>query len=283
MAEEKTYVFGNDGGNIASLAPLLSSMNNIPTLMASMMNNGGFGGGNGAWWILILLWALGGNGWNNRGNTDAILSTLNNDTGREMILSAINGNSTAISQLASTLNCNVNALQGAIGQVQMSIQSVGNQVGLSSQQVINAIQSGNCQIANQLAQCCCDVRNTITSQGYENRIATQEQTGFITAKIDYQTNLINDKFCQLEMREMQNKIDTLRETNSALRGQIDNANQTAAITSYVNQIITPIATDVAALKAAAPPTVAVPYPQLSAVPTSYLYGSTCFNNGSIWS
>jgi hypothetical protein len=36
------------------------------------------------------------------------------------------------------------------------------------------------------------------------------------AKIDYQTSIINDKFCQLEMREMQNKIDTLREEKSAL-------------------------------------------------------------------
>lgn len=31
----------------------------------------------------------------------------------------------------------------------------------------------------------------------------------IGAKIDAQTQMINDKFCQLEMREMQNKIDTL--------------------------------------------------------------------------
>ena len=83
---------------------------------------------------------------------------------------------------------------------------------------------------------------------------------------------------------MQSKIDALREERSTLLNQISNANQTAAITSYVNQVVSPIASDVAALKAAAPPTVAVPYPQLSAVPTSYLYGcGASYFNGSIWS
>jgi hypothetical protein len=43
------------------------------------------------------------------------------------------------------------------------------------------------------------------------------------AKIDYQTNVINDKFCQLELRELQNKVDALREEKSTLKAQISNA------------------------------------------------------------
>ena len=92
---------------------------------------------------------------------------------------------------------------------------------LSSCQVINAIQSGNAGLASQLASCCCDVRTAIQQQGYENQLAIVNQTNTLTsnantqfnilgAKIDAQTQIINDKFCQLEMREMQNKIDTLR-------------------------------------------------------------------------
>ena len=65
-----------------------------------------------------------------------------------MLLQAINGNGNAISQLASTLNCDINAVQTAINSVQSQIQSVGNQVGMSGQQIINAIQAGNCQIAS---------------------------------------------------------------------------------------------------------------------------------------
>nr|UVN04417.1 MAG: hypothetical protein [Bacteriophage sp.]DAJ70922.1 MAG TPA: GTPase-activating protein [Caudoviricetes sp.]DAQ45799.1 MAG TPA: GTPase-activating protein [Caudoviricetes sp.] len=38
----------------------------------------------------------------------------------------------------------------------------------------------------------------------------------VGSKIDAQTQIINDKFCQLEMREMQNKIDSLRQENNQL-------------------------------------------------------------------
>lgn len=57
-----------------------------------------------------------------------------------MLLQAINGNGNAISQLATTLNCDINAVQSAINSVQSQIQSVGNQIGMSGQQVINAIK-----------------------------------------------------------------------------------------------------------------------------------------------
>lgn len=123
-----------------------------------------------------------------------------------MLLQAINGNGNAISQLATTLNCDINAVQSAINSVQSQIQSVGNQVGMSGQQIINAIQAGNCQIASQIASCCCDVRTAIERQGYEGQLATLNQTNTLGSKIDQQTTLISDKFCQLEMRELQNKI-----------------------------------------------------------------------------
>ena len=122
-----------------------------------------------------------------------------------MLLQAINGNGNAISQLATTLNCDINAVQSAINSVQSQIQSVGNQVGMSGQQIINAIQAGNCQIASQIASCCCDVRTAIERQGYEGQLATLNQTNTLGSKIDQQTTLISDKFCQLEMRELQNK------------------------------------------------------------------------------
>jgi hypothetical protein len=35
--------------------------------------------------------------------------------------------------------------------------------------------------------------------------------------------VINDKFCQLELRELQNKVDALREEKSTLKAQISNA------------------------------------------------------------
>lgn len=260
MTEEsaKTYVFDSARG---SMDP--------STLLALMNNGGGFGGGNWMWIIfLFFLYGWGGNGlFGGRGAAGGLGAEINGDYGRSLLLQAINGNGTAISQLASTLNCDVNAIQSAIHSVQQSVASVGTQVGMTGAQVTNAINAGNQALSSQLAQCCCDNKLLITTQGYENRIATAEQTAFLGAKIDNQTNIITDKFCDLEKRELQNKIDSLREQNSTLMGQISNANQTAAIQSYVSSLVTPIAQDVASLKACQPPTINVPYPNVAAVPT----------------
>ena len=255
MTEEaKTYVFGNSDNS---------------ALMAAMANNGGFGGG-GGWWAWILLMALwGGNGFGRNGqDTQEILSTLNGDQGRQMLMSAIEGNSTAISQLASSLHCDVNSIQTALNAVQASICQVGNTVGMTGMQIVNAVQAGDASLASQLANCCCENRLLTTTQGYENRIALAEQTSFLGAKIDNQTNIISDKFCDLEKRELQNKIDALREERSTLLSRISNAEQTAAIQGYIASVVTPLAADVAAIKCAQPPTVSVPYPTLQAVQTT---------------
>ena len=133
------------------------------------------------------------------------------------MLQAINGNGAAVSQLATTLNCDINAVQATLNTIGAQIQSVGNTVGLTGQQVINAIQAGNCDLASKIASCCCDVRQAISTQGYENRLATIDQTATLAGKLDAQTALIQDKFCALEMREMQNKIDALRDEKIALQ------------------------------------------------------------------
>lgn len=281
MSEEtsKTYIFDSASKN--SLDP--------NALLAMMNNNGGFGG-NGSWiWIIFLFFLYGwrGNGFGQNGS--GLGNQLNNDFGRDLLLQAINGNGNAISALSTTLNCDINAVQTAINAVQSSVASVGSQVGMSGMQVINAIQSGNQALASQLAQCCCDNKLLVTTQGYETRIATAEQTALLGGKIDQQTTVINDKFCQLEMREMQNKIDALREAKSTLESQISNANQTAQIQAYIASVVTPIATEVNDIKSKLPQTVTLPYSCATAVPTATAaalglgYGYGLYGNtNSIW-
>lgn len=294
MADDstKTYVFGQDSsfGMLGMLAPLLQQRGIDPSVLACMKNNNGFGEGGWFMWIIFLFFLMGwgGNGWNNRnGNqSDWLASQLNNDYGRDVLLQAVNGNGNAISQLATTLNCDINSVQTALN-------NISNAVGMNGQQIINSIQMGNNQLASQLAQCCCDNKLLATQQGYENRIAMQEQscmlgdkidnsTNVISAQIAAQTNFLSDKFCDLEKREMQSKIDSLREERSTLLSNISNAQQTAAIQQYVANIVAPIAADVNAIKAAQPPTVAVPYPQLTAVPTVYAAGLYPYNNQGLW-
>jgi hypothetical protein len=285
MAEDaKTYVF--DSASRSSMDP---------TALLAMMNNGGFGGGNWMWIIfLFFLYGWGGNGLFGRNGTGMLGNELNNDYGRTLLLQAINGNGTAISQLATTLNSDINSVRDAINSVQMSISTVGNQVGMSAAQVTSAIQSGNQTLGAQLAQCCCDNKLLVTTQGYENQIATLNQTNQLGSKIDANSNTItaaisnqtiemNNQFAALKERELQNKIDSLTAANTSLQNTISNANQTAAIQAYVASVVNPIATDVAAIKAAQPSTATVQYPQLTAIPSYYLYGGTSsLLNGSLW-
>lgn len=299
MAEEKTYVFGDTTGNngmLSLLGPLMQQRGIDPNVLLAMRNNDGFGEGGWFIWVIFLFFLMGwgGNGFGNRGG---LANEINNDYGREMLLQAINGNGNAIGQLATTLNCDVNAIQTAINAVQSQIQSVGNQVGMSGQQIINAIQSGNCQIASQLASCCCDIRESITKQGYENQLATLNQTNVLGSKIDQQTTLINDKFCQLEMREMQNKIDALREDKSALINQLSQEHQTNAIQAYQAQTIAPVSAalvtlqrEVDSIKCKLPESVSVPYSPVVGIPTcvaaqyglGYGLGYGLYGNGNYW-
>jgi hypothetical protein len=207
-------------------------------------------------------------------------------------MNAINGTDSDVRLLASTLNADVNEVRSAISTMQLAIQNVGSQVGLSGLQVQNAILSGDATIAAKLQECCCENRLLTTQQGYETRIQTIEQTNqlgsqadrntkSITDAIAAQTVAMNDQFCALKERELQNKIDSLLATNTSLKSQIDNANQTAAVAA----MLAPIQKEVSEIKAAQPSTTVVTYPQLTAIPSYYLYGNGSYpyyGSGSIW-
>ena len=304
---EKTYVFdSNERGGFDSSALIASLMNNRgvdPNLLALLnnaSNNQDAWGGGGFWWIWVIimfwLWGGRGNGMFGNGNADGIPNTLNNDFGRDILLQAINGNGTAISQLASTLNCDVNALQGAISNVQQSIQSVGNQVGMSGQQIINAIQLGNNTIATQLAECCCTLREGITKQGFDNQLATVNQTNTLQNTMNCNNQAVLAKLDAIQTQGLYDKIDALREKNSALVAQLSNEHQTAAINAYqaqslipVNAALNDLSSRLASIECKQPATVNIPYiPAMSnLVPVSYsqpvnfgisgynTYGSCC--------
>lgn len=117
-----------------------------PNLVAALMNGrnnqDGFGGANGWWlWIIVLFWLWGGrgfgNGFGNGGDccANGLPAQLNNDYGRELLMQAIQGNRSAIDQIASALNCSTTQLQNAICNVQGAIDKVAGQVGMTSQAV----------------------------------------------------------------------------------------------------------------------------------------------------
>lgn len=331
MTDSKVYMFPesgvNNNGLMSLLAPMLSQKGIDPNVLLAMNKNNGFGEGGWFMWVIFLFFLMGwgGNGWGGFGNTrgnlagDAYLGNLiNNDSGRELLMSAIQGNGNSINQLASTLNCDINSVKSAINGVMSQIQGVGNQVGMSSQQIINAIQAGNCQIASKLADCCCENRlaicqQTNTLQNAINGIATGQERGFSSVAYETQkqtcdiqnsiksaTDAILAGQRDAEMREMQNKIDALRESNSQKDVIINNGQQTAVFSSMIQSATAPITNavnalqgDINGIKCRLPETVTLPYSCATAVPTQAVFGynglgwtgfglNGCGCNNSLW-
>lgn len=273
---DKTYVFSNEpssgccGGSkldITALLPNLMGGNRLDPNLLLALNNGArnqdMWGGAGIWWIwILLLFGWGRNGWGgwggNGGNgnecccnpCNALPWALNGDTGRELLMQAIQGNGNAISQLASTLNCDIKSLQTNLCNIQGLIQNVGNQVGLSGQQIINSIQNIGCTIGNQIQSCCCNLQSSIERQGYENRIATINQTddiksdanskfNILSQKLDANNAILVEKFNDLEKRELQNKIATLQQEKSTLETSALLQQQSRTIIDTVRPCPTP--------------------------------------------
>ena len=273
-----------------------------PNLYAMLNNNGGFG--NGSWiWILFLWLIWGNNGWGNNGMNGAsfLSNQLSNDTGRDLLLQAINGRADALGQIASITNTGVETVKNGIFALQNAINTVGSQVGMSGLQTINAIQAGNATLSHQLCECCCENRLAIANQTStlqsgiaahdanvrlqlaQNEAADQlsvcQQTNTILNAIEGQNTLITKEFCDLKERELQNKIDTQSEIITQLRNQISNDNQTLAF----NKAFAALDDKIDAIAAKQPNTVPVQYPNLVAVNATpygygYGYGQTSFWN-----
>lgn len=273
---------GNAGmGNIPFSIPIGNGgygMNGIADLfglaiIASMFGwngNGGFGGFG-----------------NNNAAAGYLANQLNNDSGRELIMNAITNQGeasrSAIQTLSTMLGQDFNLTNAGIQAAQNTLNQIANAQGMSTLQLINAVQSGDAALTSTLQNCCCQTQKQIMEQGYQSQIATLNQTNQLGSQADRNTNSLlnainaqtvamNDQFCQARERDMQAKIDTQAEIITQLRGQIDNANQTAQITGYVNYLIAPLQAKVTEIADKQPQTVPVQWPQLTAVNTTPYMG-----------
>lgn len=321
--ESKTYVFGNEGtsgnGLLGLLAPLLQQRGVDPNVLLAMKNNGNGMCGEGGYfmWVIFLFFLMGwgGNGWGGGfgGRGANLANEINNDNGRALLMDAIGGNRNAISNLATQLNCTEGQIQGAISALTSQVQNVGNSVNMNGMQVINALQQGNMQIASQLADCCCKTNNNITAMDGNVRLATCQQTNTLQNAINnvavgqergfssvaYETQR---QTCSLEksienaaseikagqtaaeFREMQNKIDHLREENSTFKSSAMTSQIVGQALAPVNAVLAGLQKEIGEIKCAQPNTVTVPYQPFVTVPNCVAaqYGLNAFNNNSFW-
>lgn len=279
MSETKTYVFGEGGNSQNSFDPNL--------MWASMMNGGGFGGGMNYLWpfFLLFLWGRGGfGGWGNNGNGcgngyEFLSSQINNSTGRELLMQAINGNGNAIGQLANNFNCGIGDIQNALHSLSTQICQFSAQTGLGQQQVINALERGDASLASQLASCCCDLKGAISgveatvTRGFADvGYALRDQTCNLERVIAASTERIVEGQRAAEMRELQRELATLRDEK-----------QTCKIGGMIAAATNPILAEVEGIKCKLPKTVTLPFAEATAVPNCIgwglgLNGGWGFNN-----
>lgn len=271
MSDVKTMVFPEMGSNGG--------------LETALLANGGMGGGmwNNPIWALVFLAFLGRNGiWGGNGDNNCQLSqiqaTLNTNQGQTLLMDAIKGNNGAIHELATTLNCDANAIQTAINGVQTAIANVGSQVGYNAMQTINAINSGNATLANTLQSCCCDVKQLVTTQGYENRIANLQQSQLIQngfAQVGY-ANAENT--CALKQNANDNTNRVIAKLDAIEDSRKDR--EIAALTAQVSTLtaraerkdeLEPIKKALSDIQCKQPTTYSVPYQPFTAIPNCVAY------------
>ena len=315
MSESKTYIFGenqNGGSNgmLGLLAPLLQKQGVDPNVLLAMNGNNGMCG-EGGWfmWVIFLFFLMGwgGNGWGGFGGNGrgGIANEINNDYGRSLLMDAIGGNRNALSNLATQLNCTEGQIQNAISALTSQVQNVGNQVGMSGMQTINALQQGNMQIAQQIANCCCENRLAIcqqtgTLQNAINNVAVGQERGF--SNVAYETkrqtcdlhNAIKEATAELkagqtaaEFRDMQDKIDHLREENGTYKSSAMMSQIVGQAVAPINAVLAGLQNEVAGIKCKLPETVTLNYSQATAVPNCVaaqmgLYGLNAANGAGFW-
>lgn len=313
MSETKTtYIMPDQAGN-----------NDFATL--AMMSGGGFG--NNMWnnpfmylvWMYMMRWMNGNNDFG--GNTALEASTqrqiqtladqMNDNHTSDLIMSAIQGNNSAIQEASTRLGCDLNAIASAVQSVRADIGAVGSQLGFSAERIINAVNVGDSGVIQALKDCCCETQKSILTQNYENRIAINGATATLKDSVNYvglqvekgfsntnyetqaqtcalqntirdagtaNTNAIIAKLDAMQNQTLLDKIDALREKNSQQAVAINNAQQSAAFNQMLNSYTAPIAsavnnlqTELAGVKCRLPETVTLPYSCATAVPTNLFY------------
>lgn len=259
MSESKTFILpdGQGGGSMMPLLASLCQQRGIdPNMLLAMRNNSGFGG-EGGWfmWVIFLLiftgWGGNGFGWGNQNGN--LPNMINNDAGRELLMSAIQGNGNAIGQLATTLNCDIK-------QINSTLQAMATQ-----------LQNSNSQLASQLAQCCCDnkmaiCQQTNTLQSTINGVGNAMERGFSDNAFRMQTLA-----CDLKTSANDNTRAILGKLDQIEDGRKDReiASLTAQLTASQSRAerqseLQPIYKALADIQGKQPNTVPVQWPQIKA-------------------
>lgn len=200
--------------------------------------NDGMNGGWWAWILFAMLFGWGGNGnwgWGNNGGATAnVDASLQRGFDTQSILSKLDGISNGLCSLGYDQLAQINGVNNNIFQTGAGLQQSIMQAQIADMQSFNAL-------SRQVSDCCCKNENMISQLKYDmatsdcsiktliSQVAQQLQWGQQTGLRDLM-DLINNKFCQLEMSQK----DTLI---ADLRSQLNNCGRDNALQSLYQQLI----------------------------------------------
>lgn len=225
---------GNNRRDNDGLYALLANQrnNNDPMAMAAMAN-----GGMGGQWnnpFIYLVWMMfaqrlwgngcGENGGCNNPQIAALQNQMQDNHNSDLILQGIGNNTGAIRELAGNLNCDFNTLNSAICDVRGGIDRLAGQVGFSAERVINAVNMGDSNIIQALKDCCCQTQQSILRMGYEQQLATCQQTGELRNGQRDLGSIITQGFSSTAFQAQQDKCDIIRAGQDNTQRIIDTLN-----------------------------------------------------------
>lgn len=314
---------GGGLNSILAMLPALMQKQGVDPSLFALCNgkSNGNGWGENLFAILLLFILMGrgnlfgggfGGGMMPNGQ-GGVVPMLNNDANTAVIMQAVQRNGYDVQSLATALNTSSDAVMAAINSLGQQVCNIGNQMGLNTNQIITALMQGNNAIATQLAECCCKTNNAITAMDGNVKLAMCQQTGALTNAINnvavgqergfsnvaYETqrqtcdlhNAIKDATAEIkagqtaaEFRDMQDKIDHLREENGNYKSSAMMSQIVGQSLAPVNAALAGLQSEVNAIKCAQPNTVTVPYQPFQAVPNCLaaqygLYGYNVAANG----
>ena len=158
-----------------------------PMAMAAMMGNNGM---NGQWNnpFIYLVWMMfaqrmWGNDYGPRGQNGgldpqvaALQGQMQDNHNSDLIMQGIAGNTGAIRELATNLNCNFNTLNACCCDVKNGISQLSGQVGFSAERVINAVNMGDCHVIEALKDCCCTTQKELLRMESASQLQMCQQT-----------------------------------------------------------------------------------------------------------
>lgn len=247
---EKVYCYDHPSAYNNHDALAIAAMNKKDTDPMAMM--AAMNGGMGNQWnnpFIYLVWMMfaqrmWGNDWNNGQNAQnvelqsqiqSLRSQIADNQNSNMIMDAIKGNGTALSQLASNLNCDFNALNGAICDVRQGISVLAGKSDSNAERVINSVVNGNLQMTMALKDCCCQTQQNIIKMGYENQLGQKDiqystQKGFcdLTSSMqrgfDYTNTGIERGFSNVAYETQRQTCDIINAGNANTQRIIDTLN-----------------------------------------------------------